>query len=243
MKRIKKLIPLLALASFTSAPVGAAALADLYRLALANDPQLKAAEARYWAGQEATTQGLAQLLPQISADGSYTHSDAYEQSAADRAWQVSLIQPVFDTAKWFGYKRSQLISEQAAVQFDLDQQQLISARWTLSGGAARHERTGNRSGAGAGAAAPAGAGQGAVRRGVIAITDVQEAQASFDNAVVQRIDAEGVLTNSYEALERLAGQRFDNIDPLREDYPIEAVAPTEPEPWLQKPTAATSPSG
>jgi len=235
VKRIKKLIPLLALASFTSAPVGAAALADLYRLALANDPQLKAAEARYWAGQEATTQGLAQLLPQISADGSYTHSDAYEQSAMDRAWQVSLIQPVFDTAKWFGYKRSQLISEQAAVQFDLDQQQLIQRTVDAYLGVLRAMS----------ALETAQAQERALQRrleqvkaqfdvGVIAITDVQEAQASFDNAVVQRIDAEGVLTNSYEALERLAGQRFDNIDPLREDYPIEAVAPTEPEPWLQK---------
>ncbi|QSR35516.1 transporter [Marinobacterium iners] len=238
MKRIKrKLIPLLALASFSSAPAGAAALADLYRMALDNDPQLKAAEARYLAGQEAETQGLAQLLPQINAGGSYTHSnDGYrDQSADDRAWQVSLVQPVFDTAKWFGYQKSQLITEQTSLQFDLDQQQLIQRTVDAYLGVLRAMST----------LETAQAQERALQRrleqvnaqfevGVIAITDVQEAQASFDNAVVQRIDAEGALTNSYEALERLAGQQFSTVDLLREDYPIEPITPAEPAPWLEK---------
>jgi outer membrane protein len=238
VKRIKrKLIPLLALASFSSTPVSAAALADLYRMALDNDPQLKAAEARYLAGQEAGTQGLAQLLPQINAGGSYTHSnDGFrDQSADDSAWQVSLVQPVFDTAKWFGYRKSQLISEQTALQFDLDQQQLIQRTVDAYLGVLRAMSTLDT----------AQAQERALQRrleqvnaqfevGVIAITDVQEAQASFDNAVVQRIDAEGALTNSYEALERLAGQRFTAVDLLREDYPIEPITPADPAPWLDK---------
>lgn len=238
MKRIKrKLIPLLALASFSSTPVSAAALADLYRMALDNDPQLKAAEARYLAGQEAGTQGLAQLLPQINAGGSYTHSNdgISDQSADDRAWQVSLVQPVFDTTKWFGYRKSLLISEQTALQFDLDQQQLIQRTVDAYLGVLRAMSSLDT----------AQAQERALQRrleqvnaqfevGVIAITDVQEAQASFDNAVVQRIDAEGALTNSYEALERLAGQRFAAVDLLREDYPIEPISPADPAPWLDK---------
>lgn len=238
MKRIKRtLIPLLAVAGLSSPSANAAALADLYRMALENDPQLKAAEARYLAGQEAGTQGLAQLLPQINAGGSYTHADDSfrNQSADDRAWQVSLVQPVFDTAKWFGYKKSQLITEQAALQFDLDQQQLIQRTVDAYLGVLRAMS----------ALDTAQAQERALQRrleqvnaqfevGVIAITDVQEAQASFDNAVVQRIDAEGALSNSYEALERLSGQRVTAVDPLREDYPIEPVLPTEADPWLEK---------
>lgn len=238
MKRIKrKLIPLLALASLGSTPVSAAALADLYRMALDNDPQLKAAEARYLAGQEADKQGLSQLLPQISAGGSYTFKDIgyVDQSTSDRAWQVSLVQPVFDTSKWFSYQKSQLITEQAALQFDLSQQLLIQRTVNAYLGVLRAMSTLDT----------AKAQERALKRrleqvnaqfevGVIAITDVQEAQASFDNAVVQRIDAEGALTNSYEALERLAGQNFTEVDPLRDDYPIEPVTPTDPSPWLEK---------
>jgi len=238
VKRFKrKLIPLLAVAGFASPSVNAAALADLYRLALDNDPQLKAAEARYLAGQEAETQGLSQLLPQINAGGSYTfsHDSASDQSANDRAWQVSLVQPVFDTAKWFGYRKSQLISDQAALQFDFDQQQLIQRTVDAYLGVLRAMSTLDT----------AQAQERALQRrleqvnaqfevGVIAITDVQEAQASFDNAVVQRIDAEGALSNSYEALERLAGQRIEQVDQLREDYPIESITPADPSAWLDK---------
>lgn len=238
MKLIKqRLIPLLVAGALSSTTAQAGALADLYQLALDNDPQLKAAQASYLAGQEAVPQGRAGLLPQINAGGSLTQSDSgsLNQEASDRAWQVSLVQPVFDTTKWFSFQKSKVISEQAKLQFDLAQQQLI-------------ERTVNaylsvlnaRS-----ALETAQAQERALQRrldqinaqfdvGLIAITDVQEAQASFDNAVVQRIDAEGALANSYEALERLAGQPLNQVDPLREDYPIEALAPADPGAWLEK---------
>ncbi|PSL15245.1 outer membrane protein [Marinobacterium halophilum] len=238
MKQMKKrLIPLLVAGAMATSTAQAAALADLYQLSLKNDPQLKAAEATYLAGQEAVPQGRAGLLPQINAGGSYTHSDsgALNQSAKDRAWQVSLVQPVFDTSKWFGFQKSKVISEQAQIQFDLAQQQLIQRSVNAYLGVLNAMS----------ALDTAQAQERALQRrldqvnaqfdvGLIAITDVQEAQASFDNAVVQRIDAEGALANSYEALNRLAGQTFDTVDPLREDYPIEALSPNDPAAWLEK---------
>ncbi|WP_245912610.1 TolC family outer membrane protein [Marinobacterium halophilum] len=233
----KRLIPLLVAGAMATSTAQAAALADLYQLSLKNDPQLKAAEATYLAGQEAVPQGRAGLLPQINAGGSYTHSDsgALNQSAKDRAWQVSLVQPVFDTSKWFGFQKSKVISEQAQIQFDLAQQQLIQRSVNAYLGVLNAMS----------ALDTAQAQERALQRrldqvnaqfdvGLIAITDVQEAQASFDNAVVQRIDAEGALANSYEALNRLAGQTFDTVDPLREDYPIEALSPNDPAAWLEK---------
>ncbi|MBR9827377.1 MAG: TolC family outer membrane protein [Oceanospirillales bacterium] len=238
MKQMKKrLIPLLVAGAMATSTAQAAALADLYQLSLKNDPQLKAAEATYLAGQEAVPQGRAGLLPQINAGGSYTHSDsgALNQSAKDRAWQVSLVQPVFDTSKWFGFQKSKVTSEQAQIQFDLAQQQLIQRSVNAYLGVLNAMS----------ALDTAQAQERALQRrldqvnaqfdvGLIAITDVQEAQASFDNAVVQRIDAEGALANSYEALNRLAGQTFDTVDPLREDYPIEALSPNDPAAWLEK---------
>ncbi|WP_254262284.1 TolC family outer membrane protein [Marinobacterium weihaiense] len=233
----QQLIPLLLAGSLASTGAHAGALADLYQLALDNDPQLKAAEATYLAGQEAVPQGRAGLLPQINAGASYTHTDsgALDQSAKDRAWQVSLVQPVFDTTKWFTFQKSKVISEQARLQFDLAQQQLIQRSVNAYLGVLNAMS----------ALETAQAQERALKRrldqvnaqfdvGLIAITDVQEAQASFDNAVVQRIDAEGALANSYEALERLAGESLEQVDPLREDYPIEALSPADPAAWLEK---------
>ncbi len=238
MKQMKKrLIPLLVAGAMASSTAQAGALADLYQLALDNDPQLKAAEASYLAGQEAVPQGRAALLPQINAGGSYTQADsgALNQEAGDRAWQVSLVQPVFDTTKWFSFQKSKVISEQAKLQFDLAQQELIQRTVDAYLGVLRAMS----------ALETAQAQERALQRrldqvnaqfdvGLIAITDVQEAQASFDNAVVQRIDAEGALANSYEALERLAGEPLNQVDPLREDYPIEALSPADPAAWLEK---------
>ncbi len=232
----KRLIPVL-IAGTLAGQTQAAALADLYRQALANDPQLKSAEASYLAGQEAVTQGRAGLLPQINAGGSLSQADSglLDQEASDRAWQVSLVQPVFDSTAWHGYQRSKFVTEQAQLSFDLAQQQLILRTVTAYLGVLNANS----------ALDTAQAQERALQRrldqvnaqfevGLIAITDVQEAQASFDNAVVLRIDAEGALANSYEALERLAGTSVSEVDPLREDFPIVPLTPNNPDTWLEK---------
>ena len=50
-------------------------LADIYELALINDPTLQAAEASYKAGREIKSQAIAQLLPQLSGSVTYSESD------------------------------------------------------------------------------------------------------------------------------------------------------------------------
>ncbi|MBP0049402.1 TolC family outer membrane protein [Marinobacterium sp. AK62] len=238
MKLLKQhCIPVLIAGALATGQVQAAALADLYRQALANDPQLKAAEARYLAGQEALPQGKAGLLPQVSATGSITQADSglLDQEADDRAWQVSLVQPVFDSAAWYGYQKSKMVSQQAQLNYDFAQQQLVLRTVNAYLGVLNASS----------ALDTARAQERALKRrldqvnaqfdvGLIAITDVQEAQASFDNAVVQRIDAEGALANSYEALERLSGQPVSAIDALKEDYPISPISPRDPTAWLEK---------
>ena len=236
MKLLKQhCIPVLIAGALATGQVQAAALADLYRQALANDPQLKAAEARYLAGQEALPQGKAGLLPQVSATGSITQADSGDFEANDRAWQVSLVQPVFDSAAWYGYQKSKMVSQQAQLNYDFAQQQLVLRTVNAYLGVLNASS----------ALDTARAQERALKRrldqvnaqfdvGLIAITDVQEAQASFDNAVVQRIDAEGALANSYEALERLSGQPVSAIDALKEDYPISPISPRDPTAWLEK---------
>jgi len=68
--------------------------------------------------------------------------------------------------------------------------------------------------------------------GLIAITDVREAQATYDLARAQRIAAEGELQVSFEALERLTGHRYNTIDALAEEVPIEGPVPMDREEWV-----------
>ncbi|MGO1345153.1 TolC family outer membrane protein, partial [Chromohalobacter japonicus] len=69
--------------------------------------------------------------------------------------------------------------------------------------------------------------------GLVATTDVNEAQASYDLARSQRISAENDLQVSFEALERLTGKRYDSIDALSDDIPIESPEPAGRDNWIQ----------
>lgn len=68
--------------------------------------------------------------------------------------------------------------------------------------------------------------------GLIAITEVEEAQASFDQSRAERIAAQSDLQVSFEALERLTGQRYANIEALSDDYPIEQPSPSDRDQWV-----------
>jgi len=56
--------------------------------------------------------------------------------------------------------------------------------------------------------------------GLVAITDVYDAQAAYDLARNTTILQRDILQSRYEALEALTGQAHPNIEILREDFPI-----------------------
>jgi outer membrane protein len=69
--------------------------------------------------------------------------------------------------------------------------------------------------------------------GLIAITDVHEAQASFDNAEAQVILAENILENSFQALVVLtADTSIRELDPLGEVLKLSLPDPITVEPWV-----------
>ena len=59
--------------------------------------------------------------------------------------------------------------------------------------------------------------------GLVAITDVYDAQAAYDLARNTTILQQDLLQARFEALEALTGQAHPNIDELREDFPIAEV--------------------
>ena len=217
-----------------SGMVSAGPLADLYQLALENDPQLKQAEAQFLAGQEAPIQGWAGLLPRAEFSAN-TSRDAESLNQGSTGYTVRLSQPVFNAASYYNFKRTELIAENAATTFERAEQEIIVRTVEAYLEVLRAMSTLDN----------AQAQERALKRrldqvnaqfdvGLIAITDVEEATAAYDLAVVQRIDAEGTLNNNYEALERLAGQPFDALSYLKADFPIVPVEPNNPQVWITK---------
>ena len=86
-------------------------LAEVYELALKNDPLLKAAEATYRAGKENKAQGIAGLLPSLTVSGTTTWNEyRVEEQLIDQynsnAYLANLNQPIFRLDKWFQFELS-----------------------------------------------------------------------------------------------------------------------------------------
>ena len=68
--------------------------------------------------------------------------------------------------------------------------------------------------------------------GLVAITDVLEAQAAYDNSAVARIQAEGDLHVFFNALTTLTGEDYQSLDRLAEALPIITPAPADEQAWV-----------
>lgn len=229
-------------------------LRDIYELALENDAQIKAEEAVYLARRETETLGRSRLLPQLSTAYSYQDSDTdtdaesfdltqpgfpLVSTTSNRdvdtdGYNVSLRQAIFDLPAWFGFKSGKEVTKEAEATFASNQQNLIvrvveayllvlRAQDNLAASRAQErafERQLEQS-------------QQRFEVGLIAITDVYEAQAARDLSQVERITDENNVSVALERLSVLTGQRHSNLDILKEDFIIRPPDPIDRAAWVE----------
>lgn len=231
----------------------AESLLDIYELALENDAQLKAEEATYLANKEAENLGLSALLPQVGANYSRSGSDTSTDSEIFQAneegittiaattdvdtitdgFQVSLSQALLDLPAWFSFKAGKEQTKQAEATFAGNQQNLIvrvvdaylgvlRAQDNLEASKAQ-ERAFERQ---------LEQTQQRFEVGLIAITDVYEAQAAYDLSQVNRIVDENNVAVALEQLSVLTGQTHSNLDILKEDFEINPPEPLDRSAWV-----------
>jgi len=221
-----------------SSPLRTENLADVYELALKNDPLLKAAEATYRAGKENRTQGIAGLLPTLSVGGS-TNWNEYrvEEQLIDQynsnSYLASLNQPIFRLDKWFQFERGTALSEAASAEFAYQQQEtmirvasayfnVLNSIDSLNAARAEEKAIGRQKDL-------------AKKRfdvGLAAITEVQETQAAFDLTVVSRIAREAQLDSARESLTSIVGRDIKLLSPLSDNFEISLPDPLDRESWV-----------
>jgi outer membrane protein len=246
-----KKLPLLAALLFSTSATMADTLTDIYELALKNDPTLRAAQANYRAGLESENIGLSGLLPQINANVNYTDSAQNtvgtnpfseitgvgvdnEVDAISKGWGVTLDQRLFDMPAWFTFEQGKKLNEQAEAQFAADQQDLVVRVAEAYFNVLRAQD--NLEASKAQEAANKRQLEQTQQRfdvGLIAITDVHEAQASFDLSVATRLGDQGNLGVSKEALSILTGQAHYNFWTLVSNYPITNPDPMDKDQWVE----------
>ena len=69
---------------------------------------------------------------------------------------------------------------------------------------------------------------------MIAITDVQQAQAGYDTAVAQEISAQQTLATAHEFLREIIGEDFPKLAGPKEDFPLRNPDPTNQEEWVRR---------
>ncbi|HEY9035986.1 MAG TPA: TolC family outer membrane protein [Pseudomonadales bacterium] len=232
-------------------PLHADTLNDIYELAVKNDPLLKESEATYRANREATAIGRAGLLPSLTANAEYNDSSIDTNSRtpifattpiyvdrtidSDRTvYSATLSQALFDLPAWFDFKQGKEISKQAEAELSSAQQDLIIRTAEAYFDVLRAED--NLASSRAQELAFARQLEQAQQRydvGLIAITDVYEAQAAHDAAVVSRLSDEGALGIAYEGLTVLTGQSHQNLWVLRADFPITPPEAGSRDEWVR----------
>jgi outer membrane protein len=215
-------------------------LAQVFQLALQNDPTLKQAEAQ----REAARQGLniaeADWWPQLGFEAGYNRStretlnfdsggNIFMYDVTSTGWNagVNLSQTVFNKATWEQTEIAEKQAYQAEVNYLNERQQLmirvVNAYFSVL------ERMDDLEFAEAEKRAIERQLEQTKQRfsvGLTAITDVHEAQAQFDQAVAREIQARNAVEIAQEGLREITGRYHEDLARLD----TESFSPTSPSP-------------
>jgi len=214
-----------------------------YQLALEHDSEIHAAYNQLLASKEVKPQALADLLPSINATASAGHNrqkskvthpnglsntEGFEQDS----FAVSLRQPLFDWANFVRFNQANERVSRAEVVYRLAEQELIfrlTERYLDTLQAEANLKVSNDD-----VAAFSRQLDQAKQRfdvGLIAITDVHDAQARHDLSFATQIAAEDNLYSKREALREIIQADEVSLAPLAQEFPLFPPEPNKIREW------------
>jgi outer membrane protein len=226
-------------AGFACSPASAVSLNQLYDEALETDAQLQSARAGLTADSEQLPQARAKLLPQLSA--SVTASEQRTElgggfpasTGNSNGYVVSLTQPLINAASWHGYQQGQIALTSAQAEFAAARQDLIvrlgqayfdalSAQDSVA--IVRSQK--------ASIAEQLESAKRSFDVGQSTITDTNEAQAKYDQAISQEIAAQNDLEVKLAALEQIVGHPVTRVDGLARGVTLPPPVPADMQQWV-----------
>ena len=216
-------------------------LLDVYQLAVDNNADLAAAHADYKAQSERVPQARAGLLPQIGAGASNsanrskvdTTQGSTTTSRSGLVYQASLSQPLFRLDRWYQLQAAQSSNEQAALELSAIEQNLIlqSSEVYFSVLRAQDNLAASR------------AEESAFKRqfdlaserfdvGLSDKTDVLQAQAAYDAARANRLIAQRMVSDAFQAVSTLTNVDLSALEGVKHSLPILAPTPNDATAWV-----------
>lgn len=248
----RALLPSLVAAAWAT-PALSADLLTIAQDALDNNAALGAAQATTRSTRAARDAEQGNLLPQLSAQGNAAHSEQFERQEQSRrrpgtagtgaavddsinsvSLSLEATQALFDAINSREVERAERQVNQQLYQLAATEQEvlinvasayfeILRAYEILEARRAQERAIGRQ----------LEQAQEQFDVGLIAITEVEEAQARFDQSRAERIAAQSDLQVRFEALERLTGKRYASIEALQDDVPIQAPTPADRQHWVE----------
>ena len=230
-------------------------LAEVYQAAKKNDPVLGAAQASYRASRQGVPQARAALMPSLGVSASTSWNETTfpdglidanpgsptfgtnfplaDQEKNEQFQTAQLRQTLLDMESWYTLGSAKANRRRAEhVLSSVDQNLIVRAIQAYLDVLQAQDRLDTTQ-----------AEEAAVKRqleqvqqrfdvGLVAITDVLEATAAYDLAVVNRVQADGDHDIFFETLRTLTGEPFTSLDRLSQSLPIVNPSPINEEEWV-----------
>ena len=240
MKRFSFKLTTLTFLSLLSFSSYAEDLLSVYKSAVQNDTQFRAAQAEYQALLETKNQSVALFLPTISASAYINQNDDETVAATTTSddyktdgYSLNLIQPLYRHENYVGLAQADAVVAQAQANFDHAKQDLIirvvkqyfavlAADDDLKFAEAERKSIKQQ----------LNQTQQRFNVGLIAITDVHEAKARFDQSIARAIVAENTLANSHEILREITNKDHSALSILSSDHPLVEPEPANINKWV-----------
>ncbi len=219
-------------------------LLEVYRLALESDPTYRSAGATNRAAQELRPQAVAAWLPNINFEGNstanrldirggnFTASSLGVKRFNSSSIGLNINQAIYRKDLEIQLSQANTRIQQANTEFGFARQDLmlrtaqhyfavLGAIDDLEFARASKEAIGQQ----------LEQSRQRFEVGLIAITDVEEAQAGYDLAIAEEIDAENALSNAREALREITGAFPRGLTPLGNNMALVRPEPNDINQW------------
>ena len=228
---------------FLSSSVVAMDLIEVYALAETSDPIYRQAVHSTLATYESKPQARALLLPSANLSANTTENDQTISTAGtvgasgdtnfnSHGYTLNVAQPLFRWDRYLSLKQSdslilQVEAEQVSTQQELiirvaeNYFEILAALDNIEFAEAETKSLSRQL-------------EQANQRfevGLIAITDVHEAQAGFDRAAADEIQAKNLLDNARENLREITGEYIIELDNLGDSMPLVSPEPNDINQW------------
>jgi outer membrane protein len=221
-------------------------LMSYYNIAVEQDPKLRGARYKHDAVKETLRQAWAKFLPMVSAEANAgqtsqdvisSENQVYAKEKTEyfsQRYSAQVVQPLFHLEHFHTLSQAEVTLNKGDMELLLEEQDLLARVTELYFGvlmaidslqSIQEEETALEM--------HLKIAEEKHRKGLIALTDLQDAEARLDVVTAQKIDGERILNTSIQAFMEVTGAVSIDVNAMTPTAPINNPSPDNVETWVE----------